>query len=443
MKKIDLTKGNVLKVILSLATPLVVTSLLQFAYNFVNMIWVGGLGSGAVASIGASSIYIGLGYSVNAMVVIGGSVKVAHALGKKDEEEVNKYINTSFILNFTLGIIFGSIILIYGKSLIGFLGINDLKVNKSALSYLLINGSTMVIVFFNTFYTRIFSSFGNNKISLKISGIGLILNIILDPIFIYTFKLGVNGAAIATVISNIVVFIMSVYFSKDFYTVNFKKYFDIIALKEIMRLGIPNSMQRIIFTLINIALAKIISKFGADAIAAQKIGLQIESITFTIIGGFNGAAASFVGQNFGAKRLDRINSGYKISLILGTIYTLFITIAFIAIPERLAAIFVRDIITIKITADYLRIIGISQILAAVEMITNGAFTGLGSTKYSAIISVSLTVIRVPLALVLIDYFEVNGVWWSIAISSMLKGIVAFSVYRFILWKKVVRRIKYS
>lgn len=440
MDKVDLTKGKVIKVIMALASPLVASSLLQFIYNFVGMIWVGGLGSDAVASIGSSNFYIGLGYAINSMVVIGAGVKVSHAEGSKNPDDANKCINTAFVLNIIIGVLFGLAIIIFGKTFIDFLGIQNESVEKTSLSYLLISGSTMIIVFFNTLFIRIFSSFGNNKVSLIISSIGLVINIILDPILIYVLGLGVNGAAIATVIANTTVLIMSIYVSRDLYTVNFKKYFDKGLLKEIIIIGVPTAVQRVIFTVINILLAKIIASFGADAIAAQKIGLQIESITFIIIGGFNGAAASFVGQNYGAKKLQRINEGYNISMLLGIGYTLVITAVLLIIPEALAGIFVREPDTIKITSDYLRIIGMSQVFAAVEMITNGTFIGLGATKWAATISIGLTVIRLPIAFALVKPFGVDGIWYSIAISSVLKGVVSFFVYRFILWRKLKKQI---
>lgn len=439
MKKVDLTKGNIVKVITSLVTPLVLSSLLQFAYNFVGMIWVGGLGAWAVASIGSSSFYIGLGYAINAIVVVGAGVKISHAVGSEDTEGTNKYVNNSFILNIILGVLFGIVIILFGKNLIDFLGINNLEVEKASLSYLLISGSTMIIAFFNTLFIRIFSSFGNNKVSLVISSIGLVLNIILDPIFIYVLGLGVNGAAIATVIANIVVLTMSIYVSRGLYALGFKKYFDYKAFKEIFILGFPNGVQRIIFTIINIFIAKIIARYGADAIAAQKIGVQIESITFIIIAAFNNATASFIGQNYGAKKIDRINKGYNASLLIGSVYSLITTIILLVFPKSLSSIFVSDMETIKITSDYLRIIGVSQVFAAVEMITNGAFIGLGATKWAATISISLTVIRLPLALILIRYFNVDGIWISIALSSILKGLVSFSVYKLVILKKIKKK----
>jgi len=314
MKKIDLTEGNVIKVLTSLAIPIMGSSLLQFTYNLVDMLWVGGIGTDAVASVGSSSFFVGLGNSIISFVVIGTGIKVAHALGKKEEIEVKEYINAGLILNTIMGIILGAIAIFCGRNLISFLHLNNLQVEKDAYYYLASSGPTLFFSFFNMLYTRILSSFGNNKLAFNINAVGVILNIILDPLFIYVFKLGVLGASIATLIANIVMFMLYLIRSSGVlkYNINVKVHF--IKIKEIVFLGTPMAVQRVLFTVINICLARIIAIFGSDAIAAQKIGLQIESIGFMVIGGLHGAVAAFTGQNFGAKKHTRIKDGYNSAL---------------------------------------------------------------------------------------------------------------------------------
>lgn len=435
MKKIDLTKGNVLKVLTSLALPIIGSSVLQFTYNLVDMLWVGGLGSNAVASIGSSSFFIGLGYSINALVVIGTGIKVSHAIGKNDDDDVKAYINSGLILNTLIALIYALALIFIGKNFIDFLNINNAIVEKDGYRYLLVSTPMMFFAFFNILYIRIFNSFGNNKSALKISAIGIIVNIILDPIFIYGFNLGVTGAALATLISNLFMFIMFHLKSNDMFKINLKNKIDYSKIKEIAKLGLPMSFQRVLFTLVNIFLARIIAKFGADAIAAQKIGLQIESVVYMIVGGLNGAISSFVGQNFGATKYKRINEGYNTALIIGSIYALATTIIFIFTPELLVKIFIKEEATIVIASNYLKIIGVSQIFSTIEMISNGVFTGLGVPKIPAIISIIFTMLRIPLALILTRYLGVSGIWWSISISSMCKGISAYSIYKLRIWKE--------
>ena len=428
MKKIDLTQGKVINVLTALALPIMGSSLLQFTYNLIDMLWVGGLGSDAVASIGSSSFFIGLGYSINSLVVIGTGIKVSHAIGEKNNKEVKQYINSGLAINFVISIIYALILTILGKSLISFLSLNNDAVERNSYYYLAMNAPILFFSFFNFLYTRIFSSFGNNGDSLKINAIGMIINIILDPIFIYIFKLGVLGAAVATLISNVVMFIL--YRIKSNGILHYDKSIGIDKEKviEIIRLGFPMAFQRILFTMVNIILAKIIAIFGTNSIAAQKIGLQIESITYMVIGGLNGAIASFTGQNFGASKFKRIKQGYYTALLLGIIYSIIMSIIFIIFKEPIIMLFIKDKSTILIASGYLQAVAFSQSFSTIEMVSNGLFTGLGMPKIPAIISIVFTILRIPMALTLMQTLGIDGVWWSIAISSILKGVAVYSIY---------------
>ena len=239
---------------------------------------------------------------------------------------------------------------------------------------------------------------------------------------------GVAGAAIATLVSNIAMFIMFRVSSKGLFNFDFNIGISKEKVMEVIRLGFPMAFQRILFTLVNIILARIISIFGSDAIAAQKIGVQIESVTFMIIGGLNGAVASFIGQNYGAKEYKRIIKGYNIALKMGICYALITSSLFLIFSDNIVSIFIKDIATIQIASMYIKIVAFAQIFSAIEMVSNGMFTGLGMPKIPATISIIFTVLRIPMALVLIKYFGVNGVWLSISMSSVLKGIFAYIMY---------------
>ena len=428
MKKIDLTQGKVINVLTALALPIMGSSLLQFTYNLIDMLWVGGLGSDAVASIGSSSFFIGLGYSINSLVVIGTGIKVSHAIGRKDNKEVKQYINSGIAINFIIAIIYTLTLIVLGRSFISFLSLNNEFVERNSYYYLAINAPILFFAFFNSLYTRIFSSFGNNGDSFKINAIGMIMNIILDPVFIYVFKLGVLGAAVATLISNIVMFVL--YKIKSNGILHYDKSIGVDKEKilDIVRLGFPMAFQRILFTIVNIILAKIIAIFGTNSIAAQKIGLQIESITYMVIGGLNGAISSFTGQNFGANKFKRIKQGYYTALLLGIIYSMIMSIVFIVFKEPIIRLFIREENTILIASGYLQAVAFSQSFSAIEMVSNGFFTGLGMPKIPATISIVFTVLRIPMALILMKSLGITGIWWSIAISSILKGIAAYSIY---------------
>ena len=437
MKETDLTKGKVISVITSLALPIMGSSFLQFTYNLIDMMWVGRLGSGAVASIGSSSLYINIGNAINSLVVIGTGIKVAHAIGRNDSNEVKEYINSGIIINTIIGIIFGLVLILAGKGFIGFLNLNNYEVERNAYHYLALNAPILFFAFFNMMYTRILGSFGNNKLAFKINAVGVILNIILDPILIYVFKFGVIGAGLSTLSANIIMFFLFRINSNGILNYTFGICVDYVKIKEIARLGFPMAFQRILFTIINILLAKIIAVFGSDAIAAQKVGVQIESIAYMIIGGLNGAVASFTGQNFGASKFKRIKEGYKSALLIGIIYSMVMACAFLLFNKPMIRLFIRDEATIVIAASYLKVVAFSQIFSAVEMISNGLFTGIGKPNIPASISIIFTSLRIPFALLLIKPFGINGIWISISLSSILKGIFSYLLYEIKVRRKFV------
>lgn len=438
MKTIDLTTGQVQRVIVALALPLVGSSLLQFTYSLVDMFWVGALGSDAVASIGAASFYIMLGQAIQSLIVVGAGIKVSQAVGRRDQELIQRYVRAGRRMNLGIGLLFVVLLAVLGQTLIGFLNMNAPAVERLAYSYLLVSAPMLVFSFFNLLFARLFSAYGNTTTAMRINATGVTLNMILSPLFIYPLGLGVVGAGLATLVANVVMF--------GFFWHRARALFDWeetvepnrTDYKEILRLGFPMATQRVLFTVISIFLARMIGSYGTEAIAAQRIGLQIESIAYMMIGGLNGAIASYTGQNLGARKVDRVHEGYRVTTRLGVLYTGLITLVFLFVPDVLIGLFVDDPRTIDIGASYLRIIGISLIFASFEMIGNGYFSGLGLPKIPATISIVFTVARIPLALALEPYLGLDAIWWSIAISSIVKGLVSVLYVR--LMKKEVNSL---
>ena len=424
MKTIDLTTGQVQRVIVALALPLVGSSLLQFTYSLVDMFWVGALGSDAVASIGAASFYIMLGQAIQSLIVVGAGIKVSQAVGRRDQALIQRYVRAGRRMNLGLGLLFVTVLAAFGQALIGFLNMDAPAVEQLAYSYLLVSAPMLIFSFFNLLFARLFSAYGNTTTAMRINATGVTLNMILSPLFIYPLGLGVVGAGLATLVANVVMF--------GFFWHRARVLFDWeetvepnrTDYREILRLGFPMATQRVLFTVISIFLARMIGSYGTEAIAAQRIGLQIESIAYMMIGGLNGAIASYTGQNLGARKVDRVHEGYRVTTRLGILYTGLITLVFLFVPNVLIGLFVDDPTTIDIGAHYLRIIGISLIFASLEMIGNGYFSGLGLPKIPATISIVFTVARIPLALALEPYLGIDAIWWSIALSSIIKGLVS-------------------
>ncbi len=424
VKTIDLTTGPVQRVIVTLALPLVGSSLLQFTYSLVDMFWVGALGSDAVASIGAASFYIMLGQAIQSLIVVGTGIKVSQAVGRRDQALIQRYVRAGRRMNLGLGLSFVFLLILFGQTLIGFLNMNDSDVERLAYGYLLVSAPMLVFSFFNLLFARLFSAYGNTTTAMRINATGVTLNMILSPLFIYPLGLGVVGAGLATLVANVVMFGFFWHRTRALFDWEETVKANRTDYREILRLGFPMATQRVLFTVISIFLARMIGSYGTEAIAAQRIGLQIESIAYMMIGGLNGAIASYTGQNLGARKVDRVYEGYRVTTRLGILYTGLITLVFLFVPDVLIGLFVDDPTTIEIGATYLRIIGISLIFASLEMIGNGYFSGLGLPKIPATISIVFTVARIPLALALEPYLGLDAIWWSIALSSIVKGLVS-------------------
>lgn len=424
MKTIDLTTGQVQRVIVALALPLVGSSLLQFTYSLVDMFWVGALGSDAVASIGAASFYIMLGQAIQSLIVVGAGIKVSQAVGRRDQALIQRYIRAGRRMNLGLGLLFVTVLAAFGQALIGFLNMDAPAVEQLAYSYLLVSAPMLIFSFLNLLFARLFSAYGNTTTAMRINATGVTLNMILSPLFIYPLGLGVVGAGLATLVANVVMFGFFWYRARVLFDWEETVEPNRTDYREILRLGFPMATQRVLFTVISIFLARMIGSYGTEAIAAQRIGLQIESIAYMMIGGLNGAIASYTGQNLGARKVDRVHEGYRVTTRLGILYTGLITLVFLFVPDVLIGLFVDDPTTIEIGANYLRIIGISLIFASLEMIGNGYFSGLGLPKIPATISIVFTVARIPLALALEPYLGIDAIWWSIALSSIIKGLVS-------------------
>ncbi|MFC9774145.1 MATE family efflux transporter [Paenibacillus chitinolyticus] len=429
----DLTQGPIMPTLMRLTLPIIATNFISTTYGLVDMIWVGRLGSGPVAAVGTASFFINLAISLSTMITIGTGIKVSHCMGAGQIDKAKSYVKNGFILSILLGLFYMVFIFLAQNYLISFFDLGSAEIELMSKQFLLVSTIGTVFSILNILYATILNAMGNSKQPFHIFSVGLILNILLDPLLIFgvgSFEgWGVVGAAIATLTANIVVTVLFVLQSRHSELIAKSSMWDSHQMKEVIRLGLPITIQRVTFTLISIVIAKIVVRWGADAIAVQKVGIQIESISYMTIGGLQGAIAAFFGQNYGARQLDRIQQGYRKALVLTSVFGIFISLLFILFPEQLFSLFLSDKESLALGRDYMRIIGLSQLFMCMELMTVGAFNGMGNTHIPPIFSITFTVLRIPLALILSEPFGLNGVWMAIALSSVIKGLVLVLWFR--------------
>ena len=195
------------------------------------------------------------------------------------------------------------------------------------------------------------------------------------------------------------------------------------------------AVQSSIYCMISMILTRMVSAFGAGAIATQRVGGQIESVSWNTADGFGTALNAFIGQNYGAGKMDRVKKGYKASLCSVGIWGIFITIIFVFQPKAIAEIFFHEPKAIMIAIGYLTIIGVSEAFMAVELMTVGALSGLGKTHLCSVISILFTSARIPLSIILGGIMGLDGIWWAISSTSIVKGIIFTCTFLWITRKR--------
>ena len=429
--RINLLEGNILPALSALALPIMATSLIQMAYNLIDMIWIGKIGASAVASVGAAGMFMWLSNGLATLAKMGGQIKVGHALGAQKKEDAASYAQSSIQMGIVFAIGFGILSIVFADEMIGFFQLNSAQVIQDAKLYLMITCGLVIFSFMNQIFTGILTAMGNSRTSFIATGIGLVLNIMLDPLFIFGFgaipPMGVAGAAIATVLAQLVVMLLFLHtILRDtvlFSNVHILHSYSSQHTMEIFRIGLPSAVQSMLFSGISMVIARLIAGWGDAAVAVQKVGSQIESISWMTAEGYAAALNSFVAQNHGAKNTDRIREGYRLSMIVMLSWGVFCSFVLIVFPQLIFQVFIQEAEVLPMGVDYLRILGVSQLFMCMEITTAGAFSGLGKTLPPSIVSITLTGARIPMAILLGRWLGLNGVWWAITISSIGKGIV--------------------
>ena len=441
----NLTKGPILKTLTKLAIPIMASSFLGTLYNITDMAWIGLLGSKAVAGVGVGGMFTWFSQGLAAMARMGGQVQVAQCIGRGERDRAHRFAQAAVQLATLMGMAYAVISLLFTRQMVAFFQLTDPEAQTAALAYTKIACGLIVFSFLTLTMTGLYTAQGDSKTPFLANLIGLVTNMILDPVLILgpgPFpKLGVVGAAIATVTAQAIVMtimILGVFIQKK---ENVLKGISLTAkipkeyLSGICRIGIPTAIQGMAYCAISMVLTRMVSAYGAEAVATQRVGGQIESISWNTADGFAAALNAFIAQNYGAGKMDRVRKGYRASLWTVGIWGLLISFVFICFPQAIADIFFHEPKAVATAVGYLVIIGFSEAFMCVELTTVGALSGLGRTRLCSIISITFTSARIPLAIILGGLIGLSGIWWALSITSIIKGIIFTCTFLWITRKR--------
>ena len=437
----NLTEGPIQKQLFHLALPIMGTSFIQMAYSITDMAWVGRLGSEAVAAIGAVGILTWMTNSISYLNKVGAEVSVAQSIGAHKEDDARSFASHNLTIALLISLCWGMLLFFAAYPIIGLFKL-DTDITYQAVSYLRIIATGFPFILLSAACTGIYNAAGLSKIPFYISGTGLVLNMILDPIFIFVFHLGVHGAAWATWISEATVLFLFIFYLKRKkilfggipFLVRLKKRYS----KQIFRLGLPVALLNSLFAVINLLMGRTASTHGGHiGLMTLTAGGQMEAIAWNTSQGFSTALSTFVAQNFAAKKKERVIKAIYTTLKITAWLGLFCTLLFVCWGNEVFSLIVPEKEAYEAGGVFLRIDGYTMIFMMAEITMQGAFYGTGRTVPPAIISIVFNILRIPMAIGLTALgLGINGVWWAISISSLLKGIVSYTWFR-ILQKKIL------
>lgn len=401
-QKLDMLNGSIWNKLPVFALPIAATGILEQLFNASDIAIVGNFAqtdkTAAVAAVGANSPIIGLILNLFIGIALGANVVIANAVGRDDKQTVQKAVHTSMVVSVIGGVLVAIIGELIAEPLLTVLNVPD-DVLELALLYLRIYFLGMPVILLYNFEAAIFRSIGETKmplIALMLSGI---LNVLLNLFFVIVLKMSVNGVATATVLANVVsagILYIKLVKSDKYIKVEFKKLrIDGKVFAKIMQIGLPAGIQSAVFAVANIVIQGAINSLGTVVIAASSAAFNIEIIAYNVMNSFSQACTTFVGQNFGANKIDRCKKTLFLCLIEDAIASGTAILIVLITGKFLLSIFNNNPEVIEIGYTRLVIIFIAYIFSMLYEVMSGYLRGFGFSLVPAILTtVGVCVLRI-------------------------------------------------
>ncbi|MBS4210195.1 MATE family efflux transporter [Bacillus sp. FJAT-50079] len=438
MKQHDFTSGNIWRQLLVFSMPILLTNLLQVSYQFIDSLWVGNLlGANALGAVAVSStvIFTVLSFIIgvnNATLTILSQLK-----GKEDPRQLKSYVNAFIVILSIMSILLGVVGFLFAEQILRLLGTPETMLDY-AVSYLRINFLGILFLFGYNFIGTVFRALGNSKTPLRFVTIAVILNAVLDPIFIYVFDWGIEGAAYATVVAQGVAFLYGLFVSLHHKLIPFsiptipKR----AEVSLILKQGIPAGLQMMVISAGMAAIMSVVASLGDNAVAGFGAAQRLDSILMLPAHALGTAVNSMAGQNIAAGKWQRVRqiSLYATLLNLGAMLIAAVGIFFFA--GWGIRLFISDEGAVKFGTEYVKIIAFFYPFLGLNFIWNGIVRASGAMFQVLVLNIiSFWILRYPLTFLFTSMFGEKGVGMGMAVSFMIGSVTAYAYYRFGNWRK--------
>lgn len=390
-KSLDMLNGSILKKLLLFFCPVFLASIFQQIYNTVDAIIIGKfVGKYALAAVGGSTgslFNLFTGFAVG--ITSGASVVIAQQYGKGDKEQLSRAIQTAVIFNILLGTLFSFIVYSNAESILKYLGVPS-EILDDSLVYLKVVFLGFVSSQLYNIGNSILRAVGETKKPVVYLIVACTLNIFLDLLFVVKFNLGVFGVAIATVIaqtfSAILIFYELIFANRYYKLVLNKLLFDIKILKGLLLIGVPAGVQSALFSISNLIIQSSVNSLGTDYVASWTAIGKIISFYWLIIGSLGISITTFVAQNFGAKKYDRVRKSVIECLKISLFFTVILSIAMYLFAPSILDLFIKDSEIIDLGVKYLRMLVPTLILYVGFEVISGSLRGVGDAIIPSLLS---------------------------------------------------------
>ena len=443
--------GDPKKAIIKLAIPMIIAMSVQTLYNFVDTLFVSGIGKDiftdsqvpgignlGVAAVGLILPFFMMAIAISTGIGVGASSAISRRIGALDKKGADNVAEHSIIISIIIALFFSAILFIFSEPILKLIGAGEALFYAVSYGKIIFAGS--ITIFFINIGTAILRGEGDAKRAMYVIVMGTGLNIILDPFFIYAFRLGVAGAAYATILSMTITTMIIIYwlfFKKDTY-VNFKlNHFNFKRdiINDIFKVGLPASVQQLSMSftmlMLNIIIINVVEA-GEAGISIYRIGWAIVSVAILPLLGLATAVVTVTGAAFGAKDHKKLNTAFLFSIKFGLSIEIIIALIFFIIAPFVTLIFTTGEGLPVLRPDIELFVKISCLFypgAAFGIASSAMFQGTGKGLYSLIATLLRTVTLTPIFAVLfccVFSLGLSGIWWGLVVANLIGSVFSFS-----------------
>lgn len=431
---IDMTEGSPMRLLIKFAIPLLVGNLFQQLYNLVDSVIVGKLvGANALAAVGASGSISFLFFALCNGIGSGGGIITSQMFGRKDVKKVKRCIaNTAYIM-LLFSVVVGTVAFFLAKPLLILLDTPS-DIIADSIAYLRVMCLGIIFVALYNFSSSMLRSLGDSITPLIFLIASTILNGVLDFIFVYFFKMGVLGAAVATMIAQFISGIGCLIYatkSNPFFKLSKEDMkYDKPICESIVKIGVPLSLQFSLIAISTMALQRVVNSFGSVTVAAFTAISRIEQVIHQPYQTLSASLSTYTGQNYGASNKKRILKGYHTGMVIMVIFTVLMLPVMQLFGDNIMRIFVNDAEVIAMGAKAIRISSLFYVFLGMIYTIRGVLNGLSDSFFAMLNGIVEVVGRftVPIGLTAIASIGVWGIWWSVGVVWFLSGFTAWLRY---------------